>query len=1137
MKRLMLLAVLPFCATAIHGEGVYAGYKGSATVEVGEDQVEVRAPAFVDVDGAIYKNGPGELQIPLAAIWQNLPFTAYVREGMLSFTAASAPAFETPTATLDKAAFWVHAGKGLVVSNATYVYEWNDAREDAAKAGTYDAANPVTGRQYLYAKAQWDLGHPENPFFGIAPDLVDRSGKPMLSFNGQGTSCQFMRWMNPDGTKADVTDITDMFVVLDCTKTWGQFISSGTDPNDMQCYLNKLDGTCFSVGGNSALAVQDNAVFCRDGEHIDVTSPIVAGLQVLDFRFEFGKRPHAGVFFGERPDKVTKPGDVLAGREGGDYIAEAIVFTNLLSAAERMQVQQYLLRKYGKEGRPSDVRVAVADDAQVGLPVEAGTTRQLGGDVQITGNGRLTKTGEGLLVVGQETSLGRSLGLDAGTLRLRRPVSLDVAAGDTVRADAPTGVSAWSAGTEVERTSAAGSDKVTKTGDGLIQVDRIPDDVKAVEVEAGTLSLGVGRTGRSAVIDPVYPTNVTRTAVTIANWGFEDAEGVKKNSAINYMAPRSKEVANELGWYSKQNGDSTKNGGVGFCSTVLTLHDGNGSNWPTGGQLAPEGDWVLCLKIDATAWTFVTVEKAGVYELTFQTCDRDGTHDVEVYLGVVAEGTDVDVGTLAKVATVQAVKNPFEKHVLNVSLQPGRTALCFRTPTTDQDRTVSIDDVHLTLVERESGKVPNGDFEWTVGEPTTTTRATQLVGWEIDTEGTFPTPPQYASITPCVTDCRSGSLPRFYPAEDALYGKMGLLFYATGGVARTTFTPPRGVWKLKCRARRWNSYYAPDASLPLVGGWLGVSAVLKTDETTVDLGEIVEKNHYMEEQIWSVPFASDGETRMTLELRQTQGLNGVDIGCGVIDDLDLVSVDEGVASEGDELIVNGSFETDDAWTYVKNETVNGNTLGKSTSQPFVEGSLWGAAEGFDGKNTWRVTQIGQVTQPLTVPEDGIYRLSFRTLSRHDSLDHGFDPIRVWLEANGTKTVIARTEVVTTNFCTQVFYVRLKAGDYTFGLQGENDVSVTGFNDRSSLVDCVSLVRVGWMDGNAPDVPENLEVKVAEGAKLALDFDGRLKLGRLRLGGRAVSGEISAAKRPDLAPYLSGPGEVYVEPRGAVLIFR
>lgn len=1141
MKRLMLLTALPLCATAIHGEGLYVGYKESAKVDVPAETSETRAPVYVDGNGTLDKTGAGELRIPLEAIWQNNPFAARVREGSLTLTGDAAPTFETPTETLDKAAFWVHAGKGLVVSNGTYVYEWNDAREDAAKAGVYDAANPVTGRQYLYAKAQWDLGHPENKFFGIAPDLVTRSGNPMLSFNGQGASCQFMRWMNPDGTKADVTGITDMFVVLDCDKSFGQFVSSGTDPNDMQAGYSSDIGmaTYFSSYGNSAPVMHDNAVFCRDGRRVSITTAVSRGVQVLDFRFEFGRRPHAGVFFGERPDKVTKPGDLLAGREGGDYIAEAIVFTNLLTACERMMVQQYLLRKYGKTGQPS-ASLTVADDAKVSLSVATGSTSQLGETISVVGRGQLAKTGGGTLVVGQETSLGRGLAIEEGKLRLRSPSAVVVAAGDTVTTDAPTGVSAWSAGTEVTRTTASGSDKVTKGGTGFLQVDGMPDDVKSLEVAAGTLSLGVHPPVRSAVFDPAYPTNETRTAVTIANWGFEDAEGVKKNSGINY-SNRSKNIVQELDWYSKMNGDTdVSNGGVGFCSTVLTKDDhsqGGGPNWPTGGYDAPEGNWVLCLKSDATAWTFVTVEEAGLYELSFKTGARAGTHDIEVYMGIVAEGDDdVDVDALLRVGTVQAIQNPFAQQKLKTMLQPGRTAICFRLPTLKTDRVAVIDDVHLTHVVRETGKIPNGDFELTFNAPTETTRETKLVGWEIDTEGTFPDAKQYDGITPCVTDSRAAGQPRFYPSEDALYGKMGLFFYGTGGVARTTFTPPAGTWKLACRARRWGTNMALETSRPAVFFWLGVSAVLKTGAATTDLGTITEKCHYMEDQVWDTPFVADGQTKVTLELRQTQGLNGGDLGCGVIDDLDLVPADTTVA-EGDELIANGSFETGDAWTYDKNNTVNGNTSGKSTSQPFAEGKLWGAAEGFDGKNTWRVTQIGQATQPLTVPEDGIYRLSFRTLSRHDGLDMGFDPIQIWLEANGTKTVIARTEVVTTNFCKQVFYVRLKAGAYTFGLQGENDVSVTGYSDRSSLVDCVSLKRVGWMEGQTPDVPKNLEVKVAAGAKLSLDFGGQLKLGRLRLGGRAVSGEISAAKRPDLAPYLSGPGEVYVEPRGLFLIVR
>ena len=68
----------------------------------------------------------------------------------------------------------------------------------------------------------------------------------------------------------------------------------------------------------------------------------------------------------------------------------------------------------------------------------------------------------------------------------------------------------------------------------------------------------------------------------------------------------------------------------------------------------------------------------------------------------------------------------------------------------------------------------------------------------------------------------------------------------------------------------------------------------------------------------------------------------------------------------------------------------------------------------------------------------------------------------------------------------------------------------------------------------PDVPEHARINVSGGGKLRLDYNGCLKLGRLRVNGKSFMGEVSAEKYPDC---ISGPGRVLVKERGFVLTFR
>jgi hypothetical protein len=62
----------------------------------------------------------------------------------------------------------------------------------------------------------------------------------------------------------------------------------------------------------------------------------------------------------------------------------------------------------------------------------------------------------------------------------------------------------------------------------------------------------------------------------------------------------------------------------------------------------------------------------------------------------------------------------------------------------------------------------------------------------------------------------------------------------------------------------------------------------------------------------------------------------------------------------------------------------------------------------------------------------------------------------------------------------------------------------------------------------------LKETVAEGAKLRLDYTGIGEVDRIKLGGIAVSGYVSAETHPQ---FISGDGVLYARPKPTVMIIR
>jgi hypothetical protein len=119
----------------------------------------------------------------------------------------------------------------------------------------------------------------------------------------------------------------------------------------------------------------------------------------------------------------------------------------------------------------------------------------------------------------------------------------------------------------------------------------------------------------------------------------------------------------------------------------------------------------------------------------------------------------------------------------------------------------------------------------------------------------------------------------------------------------------------------------------------------------------------------------------------------------------------------------------------------------------------------------------------------------------------------------------------------MFTVPPAGGTYDVGFRGTSVWS----GDEAAKVDRTTLVDAAWLcrvEAERPiDLPEHLNIEVADGARLHLDFAGTNEVNSLRIAGRSYVGLVSTAEYPELYPVLSGPGTLSITPKGTMILFR
>ena len=180
------------------------------------------------------------------------------------------------------------------------------------------------------------------------------------------------------------------------------------------------------------------------------------------------------------------------------------------------------------------------------------------------------------------------------------------------------------------------------------------------------------------------------------------------------------------------------------------------------------------------------------------------------------------------------------------------------------------------------------------------------------------------------------------------------------------------------------------------------------------------------------------------------------------------------------------------------------------------------------------------TTTLTAPSNGFYRLTVPAMGTELQLGHmngscnGFAlyPATAYLYLDGALTSKIRVERPEwTSFALVLPY--LTAGDHTLAFTVSSISSETASNARFR-VGYLDLQPLAFLETADADTMKDTEIEIVESAKLDLQFEGKMTLGKLRIDAAPVFGEFSAASDPT---HFTGPGVLRVLPKGTLMMFR
>ena len=1084
---------------------------GFATNDVASGVVDVQSARVLAADGGtIYKQGDGTWTIPHSYLAQ--PWTASfgVMGGTLSFGLGTESGSYTAPTTLpasisDKALIWVDANDDAnVVREGDAVSAWYDHREG-------DIANPQ------YVRASTHTGYTTD-----APEYATLDGGAKAVYFGGYTSGRTMKFVNPSGTDCASHTSVDaavkqVFAVICNSNSYGNvFGSYGSTYSPFRIgnedtAANSLRHYFYSAGEGNQERLNEKMIHGRaylNGMRIDPTmTKVEKGLQLIEAEAKVltGNSLVSGFFAGS--EKAYS---------GGDYLCEAIAFTNRLTEAERLAVEEYLMAKWLPQGGKRLKSVRLADGTLYSANVGAGESVET--QLALSGTGTAEKTGDGDLVLRNSTEAeGVEWDVKGGSLTLGAFAPVKVAAGKNVT------VENLVEGPKV--TMASGSvDSLEKNGGDMLVVNGMPSGIKHVRVAGGTLAV------RSPRTDSIP--SETAYEVPLSNGSFEE-----------YADIIARTQADDGGRIEILSNANMKNLGWNLWAGSAYVFDYDGWNTGNGAfegsrtdfhikSRPPDGRCALLMRGKTSQncqVAYGTFELgAGDYELRFKMCGRQHLNYFGGKLSVMMTEDYKSVGTA---------------YNLRYTYMDGYLEYSLRFPSlvaSDQYRIVFdlasgfggivvIDDMHLYKVPADSlaaekWKIPGGDFEAstvpTASASQTFSADNTLSGW------TFTQPAGWTYSLPAVGVSTLAMTNTASTTRGVLYnnsrepesGSMQLCFLGSG-VAETSITPPAGTYRLEGFLSKFGSY----------GKTHNISAtIIRQNAEQVVLGQLTPGNKMMKRLGWPNSFTVDGVETVTLRLEASVTDPKVNRGAAgiLLDDVELVKATDL------ELFRNGDCETDldsiDSSTF-------GCAAGKVLYRSDTEAPEAFGSEMVDGHRMAAIGNLSYLYQDVALPFAGRYRLSFYAKSRPTGKTgaYGPNPLDVTVNIGDATNRLGRVNTYNSGWVQRVFDFTVPSGGvYRVAFQGVD--APEGDAAHEAHVDSISLKQVYETHDLTPPFDKETCIDVAEGARLEIDFAGTNTIRKLKLGSVNCRGVVRAADYPE---YLSGDGEFLIVPGGLVISFR
>lgn len=1015
-------------------------------------------------DGTVVKTGAGMLDLGGAAIARG---AVQVQEGTVAVDATN-PGL--PSQLLPGLVFWVDANVNVTAVGGK-VSVWRDVREAA------------DGRVYPRAVAR---GQGEENL--EAPTLIDgtgtAAGRKLVDFGTfGGPDAGWLQWQDADGHRS-ANDVRTVFYVMECPNGGGCVLGDWNDADPTAHTGN--DKWLPKVYANTTSLV--DAYICgyeQDGSEDAYVNDVMGRAADQKFRRELtvyvrskGRTFPCSTFMNDRNARQGEVADTngtvyAVNRQGGGRLAEVLVYNRELHPTEIHMINAYLMRKWLNGMSLGDVQFAPG--AALRVAADAVHPPMLG---RVTGAGRVEVTG----------TAGRVHLAAVENACVTTP--FDLAPGTSVTADERVRVAGFPIAPQLGRAYAVTADGVTatagtdaaaivKTGNGTLVASALPTG--RLQVAAGALRL-------AGHADDEAP-----AANLVSNAGFEDMQSVTTDGIRG----------GNITWgYNSvlTNWTFSSLSGVASCP---------GSGFATAFKTA-DGVLAAFMQSDGFAATSFTVPRAGWYRIDFFAFKRNQTSSPCGIFDVLLDDVPVcrfQVNTLEPRAFGTAFPNELAAGTHTLRFQGVKMA--------DLDTMALLDNVRVTEDRARVGTniVVNGGFE--MHDPlleTTPDHVHQPFQYA-------PTGATWVFVDPnntSVTNAGIAQMENAWAAWQAPEGTCMAFLRQNGYFAQDLVFPEAGRYRLsftmrgRIFSRAWN--YAGQTFKVFLGETL--VAYLQGSSTEPERVTV------------ALPAIDAAHLAQRLSFRG-QGDNKHDQ-TTLFDDIRVERVPETLANPSFEWsgpFVNGTWESGlqgAGWTFDvgANERNQSGICNRNGPWTQLTGVPFGDACAF-------LQTKARIAQTITVPEDGVYCVSFSARRRAPLYsNHDF---RVVCDGMVLGAVTTRNEDDWKRFSFRTPF--LKAGrpvELAFeGINHGDDI------DRASMIDEVAIERVAAGTEPEADAFAGATVELAAGTTLELDFDGTVELAGLRYAGHGRTGELNAAN----CDFIRGAGTVYVQPTSTVIILR